>query len=138
MRLNKLLAILFVACLFSVAATLLFYSFYYVIDVKETNMKLVVADYMGFDLNPVNLTFGATEPGGSSQRNLIINNVYNEPIRVRIRLSGDLAPIVGLSGKDFIMEKGEKRTIVSAAKVPEDWKNGTYFGKARVIFTKPW
>jgi hypothetical protein len=139
MRPFKLAVLLLVAFLLSALATLLYYSFYYVVDVKETHMKLLVADFGGFDLNPVNLTFGAASPGDAANRAMTIRNVYGRPVRARIILSGDLAPMVSLTDHDFVLQRNEERIVTASAAIPEDAAiNVTHYGKVRVVFTRVW
>jgi hypothetical protein len=132
-----ILLIIFAALV--MVSTALFYSFYYVVDVREVGMKLMVAEFGGFDNNPVNLTFGAVSPGDSSERGLIIKNVYNMPVRVKIHLSGELAPFVDLKESDFVLQKYQNKTIRATAIAPVDYPvNRTLYGKVRVLFVRTW
>jgi len=134
-----LVLLLGVAAFLAVAATIYFYSSFYVIDSKEIGMKLVVADFYGFDLNPKNLTFGATFPGGSTRRDIFVQDTYGQPVHVKIIPTGELAPYVGLEKRDLTLQPGERVQIQASATAPEDSKKGTiYYGKLKVIFTRVW
>lgn len=139
MKLSQSVLLIAAAVLVSAALTMVFYSFVYIVEVQQRPMKLVVADFVGFDLNPVNMTLGATTPGNSAARFFIATNVHEMPVRVRVRLSGELSPWLSLTDNHFVLQPGESRKVFVKAEVPEDAAiNRTYTGSMRVLFTRIW
>ncbi|MFH0978269.1 MAG: hypothetical protein V1837_03110 [Candidatus Woesearchaeota archaeon] len=138
MNLKQTLILLFVALLISITATSILYSFYYVVDVKETHVKLVVADFVGIDVNPINLTYGAVPPGGTGHRAFTVRNIYNMPVQVTVQISGDVARFVRFSNTSFRLDKGTQEQVQSSGIVPENTVNGTYYGKLRIVITRAW
>lgn len=139
MKAINLTVLLLTVLLLAVMSTVLFYSFYYVVDVKETHMKLMVAYFVGLDTNPVNLSFGAAPPGGAAYRQFIVRNIYSRPVTASITLSGDLAPMISLSGNSFVLKEGQQELITAIALVPEYAQPGyNYSGTLRVLYTRSW
>lgn len=134
-RINKSRLIIILIIVFLITATLAQFLYFYLNGTKQKqvyDMKVQVADYVGFSTDTYEMNFGAVTPGGGSKKNLDIS--ADEPTRVDIILEGELAPWVSVSENNFVFE-GSK-TIIFSLVVPEDAEYGGYSGKAIIIFKK--
>ena len=95
-------------------------------------MKVQVVDYVGFNLDPNEINFGAVMPSGGSKRDLELS--VNEPTKVEIILQGELAPWVVVSENNFVFEG--KKTVTFMVVIPEDAEYGEYIGRAIILFRK--
>jgi len=126
------------AALFLVAstATLIFYSFFIVRDVKIIEMSLEVGNKILFNVDGDAIHFGGTTPGGSAKRTVHLAHEFRFPLEVIINLDGPLSEWVSVSDNRFILKEGEFKTVSVTAKVPEDAAFGKYHGKVRLVFKR--
>ncbi len=132
---NHFFILLFIIVIISITATMLFYSFYTVSDVREFNMNLIVGDHAGFDVDSERLAFGMASPGGNScTRYVFVSNKKDYPLKVYINFYGNLADWVSVSDNYFILNPGEEKKLSFSATAPEGAAYGNYTGKARFVF----
>lgn len=136
MKINHVLVLLISALLLAIAATTAFFTWYYVVDVQEVDIELIVADYVGIDASTGYLGFGGVPPGGSGTRWIVIKNIYNTPVKVSIRAEGEVAPFVSMDYYKFSLQPGQNKTVIAAATVPDEFELGTYAGILQVWFTR--
>jgi hypothetical protein len=128
-----------VAAALAASATLVFYAFFYVVDVEETPMRILVADYVGLDASTKNLSFGATYPGDSSKKAFTVKNIYGRPVRANVEFLGEMGPWVSVPETSFVLQPGEERTLIAAARVPEGIvSESLHEGTMRLVFTRVW
>ena len=113
-----------------------FLTFFYVKDIKTLNMDLKVGPAIGFNLDTDAIHFGTVGPGRSSEREVIINHAYNFPMNVVITTTGNISDFVYLSENDFVLDKGESKTLMFKAFIPPNTPLGNYSGTAKVVFTR--
>lgn len=73
--------------------------------------KFVLGENMGFDLSSGKLNFGKIVPDNSASREIIIENNYDEPIKVSIKSSGEISDYMIVSENNFILVPLESKNI---------------------------
>jgi len=137
MKKNNLFILLFIIVLISMTATILFYSFYTITDVKEINMSIIVGDHAGFDVNTEKLAFGMVKPAGNSCIRFInLSNKKYYPLKVYINFYGDLAAWVSVSDNYFMLNPNEEKKLSFTVSAPDGTSYGNYTGKARFVFKR--
>ncbi len=136
MKLNKFLVVILITIFVSASFTFLFYSFYYIQDIKELDMKMKVGDYIGIDVNSSVISFGTVRKGTFSNRPVTLENKEEIPLKVQIKKSGEMAAWVSISDNNFILKPAEKKNLTFTATRPIDAINGAYKGKVKLIFTR--
>ncbi len=87
----------------------------------------VTSDRMGFDVNGSALTFGNVIKGGSSTRNLVLDNGYDFPIVLNIKASGEIKKFLVFE-EDLKVEKQGSIDIPFTVMLPENSALGYYGG----------
>ena len=137
MKKNHLFILLLVIALIGITATILFYSFYIIADVREFNITLTVGEHAGFDVDTEKLAFGMVSPGGNScTRYIFISNKKDYPLNVHINFYGNLAEWITVSENYFVLEPGEEKKLSFSASAPKGSAYGNYTGKARFVFKR--
>lgn len=109
-----------------------------VLEKKEIYASITVSDHYGFDVNGSALKFGAVPPGGgSASRNLDIKNNYDTKVKIRFYVNGNIGKFMEISENDFILKKGENKTINFVVVIPQGTGYGFYDGKVLIIIKKP-
>jgi hypothetical protein len=106
-----------------------------VLEVQKVETSLIVGDRGGFDLNSSALTLGMIIPGGSSTRNLIVENKYDFDIRIYLTGEGEIQRFL-VFDKNIFLEKGETRQIPVSGVIPRGTQYGNYTGKIFLTFRK--
>jgi len=128
---EKLIFILIAILILTLILNIYFFiNFSRIFEVRELYASIIVSDKIGFDLNSTALTFGSTFRGGSSAREINIENSFGFPIEVEIHGKGDMEKFVRPS-RHYI-DKDEKKSIQIAAFVPEDTEFGKYEGNVEI------
>ena len=137
MKKNYIFILLLITALISITATILFYSFYKIVDVKEIDMTLIVGDHAGLDVNTEKLSFGMVMPTGSScTRYVNLSNKKDYSLKVYILFFGSFAEEVSVSENYFILNSGEGKKLSFSAIAPKNAAYGNYTGKARFVFKR--
>lgn len=108
---------------------------YSYLEKKEFLVKLEVSDVTGFDTNISALAFGKIMPGSTSVRNLIIENHYTFPIKIKIKAEGESAQFLNFE-KIINLKVNETKKIEFGASIPLNTKKGNYEGEVIVILIK--
>ena len=103
--------------------------------IAKYEMSLIVGGHVGFDVSSEKITFGMVPKGGTSKRQINIENreFYN---KVVIRAYGGLAGWVRVSNNSFVMLPYEKKKLDVIAAVPENAQFGNYSGVLKIKFIK--
>lgn len=137
MKTKRFIALLFIIAIISITATILFYSFYIIADVKELDMSLIVGKHTGLDVGTEKLTFGMIMPAGNScTRYVFLSNKKNYPLKVYINFYGDLADWVSVSDNYFVLQPDEEKKLSFTANAQKDATYGNYTGTARFVFKR--
>jgi hypothetical protein len=87
----------------------------------------VTADRGGFDLNKTALTFGLIKVGGSSTRNIVINNTHSFPISIEITSEGNITSLLRYDN-NVVVGNGEAKNITFSAVSERNTTLGFYGG----------
>lgn len=136
MKQSKFLLILLITILVSFSLTFLFYTYYFIQDVQELDMKMKVGDIVGFDTNTSVISFGIIPRKGSGQRTVYLRNMENKPLEVHTKKTGEMAKWVYISEENFILQPYEKKELTFTAIPSKDAEKGAYKGKVKFIFTR--
>ena len=131
---NKLIIFMFIASL-TMFLLILYLNSSIILAKEEISTTLIIGDKIGFDLNTTALTFGMITFGSSSQRNLIIKNHYDFPIKIEFSAKGDIKKFL-VFDKVVPIKVGEEKTIGINAINHADAEYGNYSGKIIVITKK--
>jgi len=101
----------------------------YPMDVKVTDNGII-----GINVDSDGLHFGSPGRGGSSEREIIVNNVQ-EDVLATITKSGEIAGWVS-SPKNVIIKKGEETSLVFSINIPLNASLGNHTGKAVIVLRK--
>lgn len=130
---------LIIVFIFILSCLLFLFSFYLnkniVLDEQGVFTSLMIGDKVGFDTNNTALTFGMIPAGGSSQRNISLENSYNFPIEVEFKLKGDIKEFL-VFDKVVYLSAGEVKEIAFYAQAPPSSEFGNYSGIFSVVFKK--
>jgi len=105
------------------------------LKVETMDLKFMVGDTVGIDLNPSGLIFGRVIQGGEATRSVIVDNDYDFDVRLKILVSKDLADYVYTESQLIIPAK-ESIQIPISLKVPQDIMYGNYSGKIKFEFRR--
>ncbi|MBI2662566.1 hypothetical protein HYX11_03845 [Candidatus Woesearchaeota archaeon] len=105
-------------------------------EVKELKMDLIIGNHTGINLDADALHFGTIKKGEvkTLTREVIVNNNYTYPKKVRLSIKGDLSEIIKISENNFILLQGENKTISITAIVNPERDYGTYEWVLRAVF----
>src|SRR3989344_5132136 len=84
-----------------------------VLDKKEINAKLVVANISGIDLNKDNISFMLI-PGTSQSRNLIIKNNYGFPIMIFFETYGNISKFLSFENAKILPFETKKIGVIAS------------------------
>ena len=134
---NYFFILLFIIAIICITATILFYSFYIIADVREFNITLIIGDHAGFDVNTEKLAFGMVMPASSSStRYVLLSNKKDYPLNVHINFYGNLAEWITVSENYFVLEPCEEKKLSFSASAPKGSAYGNYTGTARFVFKR--
>ena len=102
--------------------------------VSSADMYLTVGDTVGFNGDTDAIWFGIVPPGGTGIKH--INIAADETGEFVIKLHGELASWVSVSDNNFILNRGENRSVSIFASVPLDAKYRDYNGTLEVYIRK--
>ena len=122
------------AVIISVIATVMVFHLVPSHETEELEMRLQVSDYVGFDVETSAIVFGTVPPGGMGQRDIIINNLADEPRNILIRAEGGLSEWVSVSENMFLVLANEEKPVSVHVQVPEDAEFGNYTGTMKIHF----
>lgn len=130
---------LIIVFIFILSCLLFLFSFYLnkniMLDKREIFTSLMIGKEVGFDTSNTALTFGMIPVGGSSQRNITLENNYNFPIRVVFKLKGDIKEFL-IFDKIVFLDAEDAKELTFFAIAPADSQFGNYSGTFSVVFKK--
>jgi hypothetical protein len=145
---EKVPVILFAFAFLAIMCTLFFHSISLYKNISTIDMKIKVGNYIGFNLDNTYLEFGTAMPGGSSERNIEIDNIYEESLFVEIDIekkwdvyhaleeSREIKKEwVILSDNNFVIGANEKKSVKFTIVVPEGTEYGNYTAQAVIKFS---
>ena len=93
----------------------------------SVQIKSESRNYMGFDLNKQNLTFGTLSPGATAKR--ITSTEYTKNATVYVWPEGNLSSWILISPKQFEIVPEKRKEVTFTLLVPITAKGGEYNGK---------
>ncbi len=99
-----------------------------ILDEKEFDVFLSIAETSGFDLGSESLNFGKIIPGSSVKKEISIGNNYDFPIEVSIIIEGDVSDFIDFE-EISLFEVGESKKLSFIATAPLNSSHGNYLGK---------
>lgn len=84
---------------------------------------------IGFDLNNTAITFGIVKIGGSSTRNIVLENTFDRDVRIIINSEGEISNYLSISENDFKLAPKETKNISFYVNVPLNTTLKKYEGK---------
>jgi len=136
MKLKQLVFLFAIIALVSVALTTLFYSFYIVEDVKVVPMDIKVSDHIGFNLDTDSMHFGISTSPGYAGRSFILSHDNEKPLRVEIKIYGEMADWVYIKENSFVLEPNVSKEVKFEVYVPENIEQGHYNGTIKIFFKR--
>ncbi len=134
---NLKLVVILTICLALVSSmTFIFYSYWYVKEVKIVPMSVQVSDYAGLDTNKTMLKFGVVMPGSEIYRSMIINHNKEYPLKANIRMYGEMQDWVTVSENNFVVEPGKSVSLNAKVRPPLETPYGNYSGYMKITFTR--
>ena len=96
----------------------------------SVQIKSESRNYMGFDLNKQNLTFGTLSPGATAKKP--VSTEYTKKATVYVWAEGNISSWVIISPHKFEIKPEEKKEVTFTLLVPSTAKEGDYDG--RIVF----
>lgn len=105
-------------------------------EFKNLDVRLTVANHLGFNTDTDKLYLGTVPRGNTASRSVIIeNNEYKKSI-VRLKVFGELKNWITVSENNFVLKKGESKIVKVEANVPEDAELKNYESRLVIFFTR--
>jgi hypothetical protein len=133
---NKELILIFLLCILILVLIFDLFNSFLIIDEKELYTKVVVSDHAGFDLDNTILAFGMTQPGKSISRSIYLENNFDFPVNVNLRVEGEISDFLIIPENDFIIISKEKKKLNFVVIPKKDTPFGEYDGIIKIIFKK--
>jgi len=133
LRKNKIFITFFVILVVLIILNL-FIKFMY-LEKNEIKINLDVGDHIGFNIDNEELNFGTVTPGNHAIRNITLSSNRDFDVKVKIKVN-KYKSWYSVSENDFVLNKGDNRTIVVRVDVPGDVNYGKYDAKLIMTFWK--
>lgn len=133
-----IILVLAAAVIAAVAATSVYYSFFYIKEVKKIPVFVIVNKTAGFNLEKDSLNFGSLPPGACSARGVSVENNADQKtsIRITVKVEGEISKWVTLPAHDSSLKPGEKAKLDFSLCIPENTPYGSYSGNAYFLVKK--
>ena len=104
---------------------------------REIYAQVIVSDNFGVAINGTSLIFGMTLPGGSSRKDIQLENNYNHNVKFKIYMEGNISDFLIVSENNFILKPHENKTLTFNVNIPKNAPMGTYDGKVFFVIRNP-
>jgi len=102
------------------------------LEIQYLDVKLSIGDSAGL-IAESNLNFGRIMPGNAVSKIVNIENSYEFPIIVNVKVSKEISSFV-TSASGFILKPGEKKAVSVTAFIPLNSEFGDYEGELEFEF----
>jgi hypothetical protein len=138
MSLKRLVILLIVAFFITSSITSIVYSYFYIVESRTIDIYLTVTkeNRIGLNTDSDALRFGIISRGSQGKRYLDISHKKDYPLKLNIRIYGDLADWISISDNNFVLNKNETKRITFTANVPSNAIPGNYTGRAVFLFKR--
>ncbi len=105
------------------------------IETKILNVRFIVDERIGIDVNSSELNFGKILPGNSAVRRVSAENNFNFPVKMKIFVSKDISNFIFIE-REYTLLPEEKILIPITLKIPQQTGFGSYSGELKFEFRK--
>jgi len=105
-------------------------------DYKELDVYVTVGDHLGFNIDTSDLFFGTIQPGASGKRSITLELDNCDKCKVNLKSSGSIKDWISISENNFIIKKGEKKSLDIFLNIPNNAQYGNYTGRLMIYFWK--
>lgn len=105
------------------------------LETRTLEVRFMVGESVGFDLNSSALTFGKIHLDGVGSRNILIHNTYEYPVSVRLYISSNLAKYIQTEQR-FDLGLNETKNLSVIARIPSTAVFGNYSGQLYMEFRR--
>ena len=96
-----------------------------------TSVSFTNENVGGFDVNSTTLTFGKVLAGGSSTRDVNLQNDFSFPVAAELNCKGSICTSLNFE-KKIIAQQGEKKKISFTIYAPDNINSGFYDGNLTI------
>jgi len=129
----KYALILVLILILGVAATIIVYYNYYLMNYIELSSSLNISNSsVGLNTNTKVLAFGKVPLGGGSTRYFTLST--QKRALIRIVPTGDIKQFISFSDNNFILEPGQQKRVLASVDIPDNATLGGYTGKVKIYF----
>jgi hypothetical protein len=122
-----LLTLIILAALFILYSSI--YSFATApLELKRFETNFIVGESAGFDLNNTIITFGRIPRGGEAEKNIIIANTHNFPIKIKVLATKNIADYIYFDDSELVLEPNSEAPVKLKVIIPENMEFGEYSG----------
>ncbi len=105
-------------------------------EFKNLDIQLTVANHLGFNTDTDKLYLGTIPQGNTGSRSIVIENKEYKKSVIRLKVFGELKNWVTVSENNFVLQKGESKTVKIEVSVPEDAEQKDYQSWLVIFFTR--
>lgn len=105
-------------------------------DFKTLDIRLTVANHLGFNADTDKLYLGTVPRGNIASRRVIIENKEYEKSVIRLKVLGELKDWITVSENNFVLKKDESKQVEIEATVPENAEPRNYDSRLVITFTR--
>lgn len=134
MKTKNAIILLISIALIIIAATIIFYSFYKVVDVVKIPYSFDVQDGIGIVADTDAVKFGGLNRGGGGKRFLRFHNQYDFPIKINIKFKGDKQEWISADPNGFYLQPDERTNTTLNARIPFDAEYGENFSGQVIVY----
>ena len=128
MNKKQVTILLAIIVLLSVTASIMYYSFFKVVKVEQTNYYFSVQNHLGFVGDTDALKFGGVMREGTGKRKVSFRNEFDFPVKVSITISGEKSEWITIIENEFILEEREAKVVAFVVSVPKGASFNNYSG----------
>lgn len=105
-------------------------------EFKTLDIRLTVANHLGFNTDTDKLYLGTVPRGNTASRSVLIENKEYEKSVVRLKVLGELKDWITVSENNFVLKKGESKLVKVEANVPKNAELKDYNSRLVITFTR--
>jgi len=113
-------------------ATVIIYNKYKVLDITTLDIDFEVKNTIGFNTDTDNLHFGIIPPGSQVIREFHINNDFQNPIKIYMRITPS-QEWFKLSDNNFPLQPNQSKTIQLSIQPPTNTPHKNYTAKLNIF-----
>jgi len=133
---RKLVLLTISLLLLSIGGTALFFSTFMIKEKRIIPVDVIVADRVGFNLDPDAMHFGMVPPTGTARRKVLINNTFKHPVEVVITAYGNITSFLYISDHMFYLSPSGSKEVTFTVFIPDDAKYGKYAGYIKILLKR--